>query len=214
MPARDLVPGDLVQLGDGSMAPADLRLVEAAGLRMQEAALTGESVPVEKDASTVVLPGAPLGDRSNMAFATAIVTAGRGAGIVVATGMGTEVGHIAGMLEGDEELDTPIKRKLASFGKILTIVGVAAALAVLAVGLAYGRPFAPLLLLAVSLAISVIPESLPATATITMALGVQRMARHEALVRRLPAVETLGGATVICTDKTGTLTENLSLIHI
>ena len=151
VPARDLVPGDLVQLGDGSMAPADLRLVEAAGLRMQEAALTGESVPVEKDASAVVLPGAPLGDRSNMAFATAIVTAGRGAGIVVATGMGTEVGHIAGMLEGDEELDTPIKRKLASFGKILTIVGVAAALAVLAVGLAYGRPFAPLLLLAVSL---------------------------------------------------------------
>ena len=203
VPARDLVPGDLVQLGDGSMAPADLRLVEAAGLRMQEAALTGESVPVEKDASAVVLPGAPLGDRSNMAFATAIVTAGRGAGIVVATGMGTEVGHIAGMLEGDEELDTPIKRKLASFGKILTIVGVAAALAVLAVGLAYGRPFAPLLLLAVSLAISVIPESLPATATITMALGVQRMARHEALVRRLPAVETLGGATVIFTDKTG-----------
>ena len=128
VPARDLVPGDLVQLGDGSMAPADLRLVEAAGLRMQEAALTGESVPVEKDASAVVLPGAPLGDRSNMAFATAIVTAGRGAGIVVATGMGTEVGHIAGMLEGDEELDTPIKRKLASFGKLLTIVGVAAAL--------------------------------------------------------------------------------------
>lgn len=215
VPARDLVPGDLVQLGDGSMAPADLRLVEAAGLRMQEAALTGESVPVEKDASAVVLPGAPLGDRSNMAFATAIVTAGRGAGIVVATGMGTEVGHIAGMLEGDEELDTPIKRKLASFGKILTIVGVAAALAVLAVGLAYGRPFAPLLLLAVSLAISVIPESLPATATITMALGVQRMARHEALVRRLPAVETLGGATVICTDKTGTLTENrMSVVRV
>ena len=212
VPARDLVPGDLVQLGDGSMAPADLRLVEAAGLRMQEAALTGESVPVEKDASAVVLPGAPLGDRSNMAFATAIVTAGRGAGIVVATGMGTEVGHIAGMLEGDEELDTPIKRKLASFGKILTIVGVAAALAVLAVGLAYGRPFAPLLLLAVSLAISVIPESLPATATITMALGVQRMARHEALVRRLPAVETLGGATVICTDKTGTLTQGKPVV--
>ena len=215
VPARDLVPGDLVQLGDGSMAPADLRLVEAAGLRMQEAALTGESVPVEKDASAVVLPGAPLGDRSNMAFATAIVTAGRGAGIVVATGMGTEVGHIAGMLEGDEELDTPIKRKLASFGKLLTIVGVVAALAVLAIGMAYGRPFAPMLLLAISLAISVIPESLPATATIVMALGVQRMARHEALVRRLPAVETLGGATVICTDKTGTLTENrMSVVRV
>ena len=200
VPARDLVPGDLVQLGDGSMAPADLRLVEAAGLRMQEAALTGESVPVEKDASAVVLPGAPLGDRSNMAFATAIVTAGRGAGIVVATGMGTEVGHIAGMLEGDEELDTPIKRKLASFGKILTIVGVAAALAVLAVGLAYGRPFAPLLLLAVSLAISVIPESLPATATITMALGVQRMARHEALEEHPDLFGYLAFAAVLCND--------------
>lgn len=215
VPARNLVPGDLVQLGDGSMAPADLRLIETAGLRMQESALTGESVPVEKDAAATVLPGAPLGDRSNMAFATAIVTAGRGTGIVVATGMDTEVGRIAGMLEGDDELDTPIKRKLASFGKILTIVGVAAALVVLAIGLAYGRPFAPLLLLAVSLAISVIPESLPATATITMALGVQRMARHEALVRRLPAVETLGGATVICTDKTGTLTENrMSVVRV
>ena len=208
VPASFLVPGDVVLMGDGSMAPADLRLIDAAGLRMQEAALTGESVPVDKDASAEVLPGAPLGDRANMAFATAIVTAGRGAGVVVATGMDTEVGRIAGMLEEDDGLDTPIKRKLAAFGKVLTIVGVAAALLVLAVGMAYGRPFAPMLLLAVSLAISVIPESLPATATITMALGVQRMARHEALVRRLPAVETLGGATVICTDKTGTLTEN------
>ncbi|CAK7010045.1 MAG: Calcium-transporting ATPase 1 [Paraeggerthella hongkongensis] len=208
VPARDLVPGDLVLLGDGSMAPADLRLTSTAGLRMQEAALTGESVPTDKNAASEALPGAPLGDRANMAFATAIVTAGRGEGVVVATGMNTEVGRIAGMLEESDGLDTPIKRKLASFGKGLTIVGVVAALAVIAIGLAYGRPLAPLLLLAVSLAISVIPESLPATATVTMALGVQRMAQHEALVRRLPAVETLGGATVICTDKTGTLTEN------
>ena len=208
VPARELVPGDVVILDDGSMAPADLRLLSTAGLRMQEAALTGESVPVEKDATATVVPGAPVGDRANMAFATAIVTGGRGVGVVVATGMNTEVGHIAGLLEGDEELDTLLKRKLASFGKLLTIVGVAAALVVLAVGMAYGRPFAPLLLLAISLAISVIPEGLPATATIVMALGVQRMARHQALVRRLPAVETLGGATVICTDKTGTLTEN------
>ena len=200
--------GDIVLLGDGSMAPADLRLIDAAGLRMQESALTGESVPVDKDASATITPGAPLGDRTDMAFATAIVTAGRGTGVVVATGMDTEVGRIAGLLEEGDNLDTPIKRKLASFGKLLTVVGVVAALAVLAIGMAYGRPFAPMLLLAVSLAISVIPESLPATATITMALGVQRMARHEALVRRLPAVETLGGATVICTDKTGTLTEN------
>ncbi|OUO96970.1 haloacid dehalogenase [Gordonibacter sp. An232A] len=208
VPARDLVPGDVVVLDDGSMAPADLRLLSTAGLRMQEAALTGESVPVEKDASADVPPGAPVGDRRNMAFATAVVTGGRGTGVVVATGMDTEVGRIAGLLKGDEELDTPLKRKLASFGKLLTVAGVAAALAVLAVGMAYGRPFAPMLLLAISLAISVIPEGLPATATIVMALGVQRMARHQALVRRLPAVETLGGATVICTDKTGTLTEN------
>ena len=169
----------------------------------------------EKDAQARVAPGAPLGDRATMAFATAIVTGGRGVGVVVATGMGTEVGRIAGLLEGDEELDTPLKRKLAAFGKVLTVVGVAAALAVIALGLFYGREFVPLLLLAISLAISVIPESLPATATIVMALGVQRMARHQALVRRLPAVETLGGATVVCTDKTGTLTENrMSVVRV
>ena len=215
LPARELVVGDLVMLDDGSMVPADLRLLDTASLRVQEASLTGESVPSEKDADAKVAPGAPLGDRSTMAFATSIVTGGRGRGVVTATGMGTEVGQIAGLLEGDEELDTPLKRKLASFGKLLTIVGVAAALAVVAIGLAYGRPFVPLLLLAVSLAISVIPESLPATATIVMALGVQRMARHQALVRRLPAVETLGGATVICTDKTGTLTENrMSVVRV
>lgn len=215
LPARELVVGDLVMLDDGSMVPADLRLLDTASLRVQEASLTGESVPSEKDADAKVAPGAPLGDRSTMAFATSIVTVGRGRGVVTATGMGTEVGQIAGLLEGDEELDTPLKRKLASFGKLLTIVGVAAALAVVAIGLAYGRPFVPLLLLAVSLAISVIPESLPATATIVMALGVQRMARHQALVRRLPAVETLGGATVICTDKTGTLTENrMSVVRV
>ncbi|WP_334098888.1 cation-translocating P-type ATPase [Gordonibacter pamelaeae] len=215
LPARELVVGDLVMLDDGSMVPADLRLLDTASLRVQEASLTGESVPSEKDADAEVAPGAPLGDRSTMAFATSIVTGGRGRGVVTATGMGTEVGQIAGLLEDDEELDTPLKRKLASFGKLLTIVGVAAALAVVAIGLAYGRPFVPLLLLAVSLAISVIPESLPATATIVMALGVQRMARHQALVRRLPAVETLGGATVICTDKTGTLTENrMSVVRV
>lgn len=215
IPAHELVVGDIVQLGDGSMVPADLRLIQAASLRIQESSLTGESVPVEKDAAVDVAPGAPLGDRATMAFATAIVTGGRGTGVVTATGMHTEVGQIASLLEGDEELDTPLKRKLASFGKLLTIIGVAAAVVVLAIGMAYGRPFAPMLLLAISLAISVIPESLPATATIVMALGVKRMAKHQALVRRLPAVETLGGATVICTDKTGTLTENrMSVVRV
>lgn len=215
VPAIDLVVGDIVLLGDGSMAPADLRLLDTASLRIQEASLTGESVPVEKDAAATVAPGAPLGERATMAFATSIVTGGRGRGVITATGMDTQVGQIAGLLEGEEELDTPLKRKLASFGKLLTVIGVAAALAVLAIGLAYGRPFAPLLLLAVSLAISVIPESLPATATVVMALGVKRMAEHQALIRRLPAVETLGGATVVCTDKTGTLTENrMSVVRV
>ncbi len=208
LPAHELVPGDLVMLHDGSMVPADLRLLHTWSLRVQEAALTGESVPVEKDAHATVALGAPLGDRLPMAYATSIVSGGRGVGVVVATGMNTEVGHIAGMLEGGADTDTPLKRKLASFGKLLTVVGIAAALAVIAIGLAYGRPFAPLLLLAISLAISVIPESLPATATITMALGVQRMAGHHALVRKLPAIEALGNSTVVCTDKTGTLTEN------
>ncbi len=215
-PARDLVLGDRCCWTTAARClPTCACWTRRACARAGGLAHHGESVPSEKDADAAVAPGAPLGDRSTMAFATSIVTGGRGRGVVTATGMGTEVGQIAGLLEGDEELDTPLKRKLASFGKLLTIVGVAAALAVVAIGLAYGRPFVPLLLLAVSLAISVIPESLPATATIVMALGVQRMARHEALVRRLPAVETLGGATVICTDKTGTLTENrMSVVRV
>ena len=143
VPARDLVPGDVVMLADGSMVPADLRLLDTASLRVQEASLTGESVPAEKDAQARVAPGAPLGDRATMAFATAIVTGGRGVGVVVATGMGTEVGRIAGLLEGDEELDTPLKRKLAAFGKVLTVVGVAAALAVIALGCSTGGSSSP-----------------------------------------------------------------------
>ncbi len=182
LPARDLVPGDLVQLGDGSMAPADLRLSRRRGCACRKPRSRASRCPPRRTPGGG-LPGAPLGDRSNMASPPPSSRAG-GRASWWPRAWEPRSGTSPACWKGDEELDTPIKRKLASFGKLLTIVGVAAALAVLAVGLAYGRPFAPLLLLAVSLAISVIPESLPATATITMALGVQRMARHEALVRR------------------------------
>lgn len=208
VPAAEVVPGEVVLLSDGAMVPADLRLIEAAGLRVQEASLTGESVPTEKQADAVVAPDAPLGDRRNMAYSSSIVTSGRGVGVAVTTGMCTEVGTIAQLLDTDGSDDTPLKRKLASVGRVLTIVGIIAAVIVVAVGVLYGRPIGPQLLVAVALAISVIPESLPATATIVMALGVQRMAKQQALIRRLPAVETLGSASVICTDKTGTLTQN------
>ena len=163
---------------------------------------------MEKDADAACPADCPLADRATMAYSSSIVAYGRATGVVVATGMATEVGGIARMLDDQDELDTPLKRKLNAVGKTLTVVGVVVCAVIVAVGLLYGRPFIPQLLVAVSLAVSVIPEGLPATATIVMALGVQRMAKHNALVRSLPAVETLGGATVICTDKTGTLTLN------
>lgn len=208
IPASQLVPGDIVLLEDGSIVPADLRLLSENRMALQEASLTGEPLPVEKDSETVLDPDAPLGGRVNMAYASSIVMYGNGEGIVVATGMGTEVGHIAGMLDSQDDLDTPLKKKLNSVGKTLSIVGLVVCIVIFAIGSLYGRPWAPLLMTAVSLAISVIPEGLPATATIVMALGVQRMAKQNALIRKLPAVETLGSATVVCCDKTGTLTEN------
>lgn len=209
VPAAELVPGDIVLLADGDMVPADLRLVESANLSVQEASLTGESVPIDKDADAICAADCPLGDRLTMVYSSSIVTYGRGAGIVVATGMRTEVGAIAGMLDDQpDDLDTPLKRKLSSIGLTLTVVGVIVCVLIFAIGMLYGRPLVPLFLVAISLAISIIPEGLPATATIVMALGVQRMAKRNALVKNLPAVETLGGATVICSDKTGTLTLN------
>ncbi len=214
LPAEELVPGDVVILADGCVIPADLRLLEEANLSVQESALTGESVPVEKDAPTILQEDAPLGDRVNMAYSSSVSVNGTGVGVVVETGMRTEVGSIAGLLEGTDELQTPMKRKLNHVGKVLSIVGVVIALVML--GISYLRVtdwsvksnWQLPLLTAISLAISVIPEGLPATATVVMALGVQRMAKQQALVRSLPAVETLGSATVICCDKTGTLTLN------
>lgn len=215
IPASELVVGDVVMLGDGDMVPADLRLIDSANLKVQEASLTGESVPSEKEAEDILPEDCPLGDRSNMAYTSAIVTYGRATGVVVATGMYTEVGNIAGMLDNQDDTDTPLKRKLNAVGKTLTIVGLIVCVLIFAIGAFYQRPLIPQFLVAISLAISIIPEGLPATATIVMALGVQRMAKKNALIRKLPAVETLGSATVICSDKTGTLTLNkMTVTHI
>ena len=208
IPAREVVPGDIVFLSDGDMVPADLRLADSANLQIQEASLTGESVAAEKEAEVVLPEDCPLGDRANMAYAGSIVTYGRAVGIATATGMRTEVGSIAALLDGQDEFDTPLKRKLNAAGKTLTVIGLIVCVLIFALGAFYGRPLVPQFLIAVSLAISIIPEGLPATATIVMALGVQRMAKQNALIRKLPSVETLGSATVICSDKTGTLTLN------
>ena len=206
--SKELVVGDIVILEAGSMVPADIRLIESSNLKVQEASLTGESVPVEKDAEERIKAESSLGDRINMVYSSSLVTYGRAEGVVVATGMNTEVGNIATMLNDEDEFDTPIKRKLAAVGKTLSIVGIIVCIVIFGIGLLYHRPVIPLLMTAISLAISIIPEGLPATATIVMALGVKRMAKENALVRKLPAVETLGSSTVICSDKTGTLTQN------
>ncbi|HGM1519169.1 TPA: calcium-translocating P-type ATPase, PMCA-type [Clostridioides difficile] len=215
IPASNLVVGDIVFLEDGAMVPADLRLIETSSLKIQEASLTGESVPSEKDADTILPKECVLGDRSNMAYTSSIVTYGRGVGVVVATGMDTEVGNIAHLLDSQDDFDTPIKRKLNTVGKTLSVIGIIVCVVIFAIGAFYQRPLLPMFMIAISLAISIIPEGLPATATIVMALGVQRMAKRNALIRKLPAVETLGGATVICCDKTGTLTLNkMTVTHI
>lgn len=215
IPASELVIGDLVFLASGDMVPADLRLIQSANLKIAEAALTGESIASEKNAEAVLSADCPLGDRKNMAYTSSIVTYGRGSGIVTKTGMDTEIGQIAGMLENDDAGDTPLKRKLNAVGKVLTIIGLIICVLIFAIGALYGRPLLPQFLVAISLAISIIPEGLPATATIIMALGVQRMAKQHALIKKLPAVETLGNATVICSDKTGTLTLNkMTVTHL
>ena len=213
--ASALVPGDIVFLEDGAMVPADVRLIDSSSLKIQEASLTGESLPSEKDADDPLREDCALGDRTNMAYSSTLVTYGRGWGVVVATGMNTQVGQIAHMLEKQDAFDTPLKRKLTSVGKTLTVVGLIVCVLIFGIGLFYRQPVIPLLMTAISLAISIIPEGLPATATIVLALGVQRMAKRGAIIRKLPAVETLGGATVICSDKTGTLTLNkMTVTHV
>ena len=206
--AAQLVPGDIIRLEAGDFIPADARLLKSAGLKSEESALTGESVPSEKDAAAQVEEKAPLGDRSNMVFSGCSVTYGTATAVVTGTGMNTEMGKIAGLLEGEKETQTPLQQKLAQLGKYLGFVALAACGVIFVVGLINGIPVLEIFMTAVSLAVSAIPEGLPAIVTIVLAIGVQRMVKKNALIRRLPAVETLGSASVICSDKTGTLTQN------
>ncbi|MBN2114906.1 MAG: cation-translocating P-type ATPase [Acidimicrobiia bacterium] len=206
--ARRLVPGDLVVLDAGDLIPADARLTLAAGLRLQEAALTGESNPINKRTDMLEGDDLALGDRRNMVYMGTVVTQGRGRALVVASGMSTELGKIAGLLQETSEGLTPLQRRLDRVGKLLAAAGLAVAALIFALGLIRGDELREMLLTAVSVAVAVVPEGLPAVVTITLALGAQRMLSRRALVRRLPAVETLGSVTIICSDKTGTLTEN------
>lgn len=205
---KEVVVGDIVYLEDGNIVPADIRLIEENGLKVDESSLTGESVPVEKDDSLILDKNTPLTDRVNMVYSSTIISYGTAIGVVVGTATNTEVGSIATMLDNTDSLDTPLKRKLNKVGEVLSIIGILVAILIFIIGLIYGKDFISLLMVSISLAISVIPEGLPATATIVMALGVSRMAKKNALVKKLPAVEALGSATVICSDKTGTLTLN------
>jgi Ca2+-transporting ATPase len=206
--ATELVPGDIVILRSGDKVPADLRLIESRDLQIAEAALTGESVPVEKEAEVVLPAPTILSDQKNMAFATTLVTYGRGVGVVVATGDNTAVGRISHLIAAAKGVQTPLTRKIAQFSRVLMIVILAVAAATFAIGLGHGLPLADNLMAAIALAVAVIPEGLPAALTIILAISVTRMAQRRAIIRKLPAVEALGSTTVICSDKTGTLTQN------
>ena len=206
--ASELVPGDIIRLEAGDFIPADARLLRSVSLKSEESALTGESVPSEKDADALVDEKAGLGDRSNMVFSGCSITYGTATAIVTAIGMDTEMGKIANLLDNEEDGQTPLQQKLAQLGKYLGILALAACAVVFVVGLMNGIPAMEIFMTAVSLAVSAIPEGLPAIVTIVLSIGVQRMVKKNAIIRRLPAVEPLGGASVICSDKTGTLTQN------
>ena len=206
--ASGLVPGDIILLEAGDFVPADARLIKSASLKSEESALTGESVPSEKDYAAEVDEKAPLGDRHNMVFSGCSVTYGTATAVVTATGMDTEMGKIANLLEGEEDGETPLQQKLAQLGKYLGIIALVCCGIIFIVGLLNQKPIMDMFMTSVSLAVSAIPEGLPAIVTIVLSIGVQRMVKKNALIRRLPAVETLGSASVICSDKTGTLTQN------
>ena len=208
LPSKELVPGDIVVLDTGDYVPADLRICEGANLKVQESSLTGESVPVEKNIDTIEEEKVGIGDRSNMLFSSSLITYGRGKAIVVATGMNTEVGKIAQIITNVENTDTPLQEKLNKLGKTLGIAAVLICIIIFIIGIAIGKDALEMFMTAVSLAVAAIPEGLAAVSTIVLAIGVQRMVKKNAIVKKLPAVETLGSATVICSDKTGTLTQN------
>lgn len=205
---EDIVPGDIVYLEAGDYVPADMRLIESVNLKIEESALTGESVPVEKMTGEIKDKDVAIGDMKNMAFSGSTVTYGRGIGIVIATGMNTQVGKIAGYIAKDDEEETPLQKKLAQIGKYLSIAVVVIAIIIFITGILNGRDMLEMFLTSVSLAVAAIPEGLPAVVTIVLAIGVQKMSRQNAIIRKLPAVETLGSTDVICSDKTGTLTQN------
>lgn len=206
--ASELVPGDVIRLEAGDFVPADARLIRSVGLKSEESALTGESVPSEKDAAAVVAERAALGDRSNMVFSGCSITYGTATAIVTATGMDTEMGRIANLLDAEQDGQTPLQQKLAQLGKYLGIMALAVCAIIFVIGVVNQTPPLEIFMIAVSLAVSAIPEGLPAIVTIVLSIGVQRMVKKNAIIRRLPAVETLGSASVICSDKTGTLTQN------
>ena len=206
--SRELVPGDLVVLDTGDVIPADLRLTEAVNLKIQDSALTGESVAEEKFTEAISEDNVPLGDRDNLGFSSSTVVYGRGKGIVIETGMNTEVGKIASMIQSAPETQTPLQLRLDKLGKTLGIAALIVCAVIFVIGILHGNSILNMFMIAVSLAAAAIPEGLPAVSTIVLSVGVQRLAKQNAIVRTLPAVETLGSTTVICTDKTGTLTQN------
>ncbi|MGM1046754.1 MAG: cation-translocating P-type ATPase [Bacillota bacterium] len=206
--SKELVPGDIIMVEAGDMIPADARLIESSNLLVEESALTGESVPSEKNAQAEVKESDPLGDRVNMLFSGCLVTNGRGRAVVVATGMETEMGKIASLLNNTKKSKTPLQQRLIELGKKLSLVAVVSGVIIFGIGLLHGETIMEMLMTAVSLAVAAVPETLPVIVTVTLAFGIQNMVRKNAIIRRIPAVEALGSASVICSDKTGTLTQN------
>jgi len=208
LPSSELVPGDIIFLEAGNMVPADARILQSTGLKVDESSLTGESTAVEKHNNKVFPENTPLGDRSNMVYSTSVVCSGHGTAVVTATGMQTEVGKIASLILTTEQVETPLQKRLAEAGKILALMVLGICVVLFFIGIFQGIPMISMFMTAVSLAVASIPESLPSVVTIMLSLGVQRMVKQNAIIRKLPAVETLGSATYICSDKTGTLTQN------